>query len=424
MNIIFDLISISGIFGSKGEKLDILPPPPPFPKLGQKAKNAGYTKKMPASARKEEEKARKLEEKKRKADEARQRKENELKEKKRQELEEQKKREKKEKIFKILHGVGLVKTEKEKKELQRKKEEEKRVKELEKRRIEQGRKKIEQERIACKQDRQKAIMLKSRMAQQENQRQMELQEKISKKEEKTQQEPRRRKLREGANKEAEGAGIIDIKPERRKMSIKEHFAGLFPRIIFAKKEKRAEMSEEIPLPNKREKAQRSTTKEVEMPELMPREAEEKKCAVKEPDFLLKKEEEMPSIAKDEEEIQKAIESLRQPKRQPLLGRIFAKKVKMPEAQRRETGESPESKVEMPHVMPKTYNKIDHVEIVEAKIHKARMALMEFNFEEAKEVYIEIMKDYNSMEPKEKQEVYEDIKDLYYERKSSERFANK
>ena len=50
--------------------------------------------------------------------------------------------------------------------------------------------------------------------------------------------------------------------------------------------------------------------------------------------------------------------------------------------------------------------------------------MEFNFEEAKRIYVEIMGLYNNMEPKEKQEVYEDIKDLYYERKSAERFANK
>ena len=32
---LFSYIIISGIFGKRGESLDILPPPPPFPEIGK-----------------------------------------------------------------------------------------------------------------------------------------------------------------------------------------------------------------------------------------------------------------------------------------------------------------------------------------------------------------------------------------------------
>ena len=82
----------------------------------------------------------------------------------------------------------------------------------------------------------------------------------------------------------------------------------------------------------------------------------------------------------------------------------------------------EEKVETLEVMPRTYDKIDHVELIEEKVHKARLALMDFKFDEAKRRYIEIMKMYNELEPKKKSKVYHDIKDLYYERKSAEKFV--
>ncbi|MEK6949704.1 MAG: hypothetical protein AABX34_05790 [Nanoarchaeota archaeon] len=311
MTIIFTLITISGIFGSRDEDLDILPPPPPFPKIGSKTEEAKAAEKAT-----------------------------------------------KEKVKKREYAERIRLQEEKRKLTQRKQ------------------KKIKKEKAVGK------------------------------------------------------IWEVPIKAEKKKLSIKEQFAGLFPAISFGKKEKRMEISEELqelPLPKKKGKAQKPMALEAETPEFMPREVKEKKVTGKDPDFLLKESEmaSMPSNAKDEEEIQKAIESLRKPKRKPLLSRIFAKKEKMPKAQMTEAAYSfDESKVEMPHVMPRTYDKIDHVEIVEAKIHKARMALMEFNFEEAKRIYVEIMKAYNNMEPKEKQEVYEDIGDLYYERKSAERFANK
>ena len=80
------------------------------------------------------------------------------------------------------------------------------------------------------------------------------------------------------------------------------------------------------------------------------------------------------------------------------------------------------KIETPEVMPRTYDKIDYVELIEEKIHKARLFLMDFRFDEAKSAYIEIMRMYTELEPKKKSKVYQDIKELYYERKSAEKFA--
>jgi len=113
--------------------------------------------------------------------------------------------------------------------------------------------------------------------------------------------------------------------------------------------------------------------------------------------------------KAEEEIQKAIQGMKVKKRPSIISGLFKKK-------------PVEEKIEIPEVMPRTYDKIDHVELIEERMHKARLFLMDFKFDEAKRVYIEIMKIYNELESKKKTKVYQDIKDLYYERKSAEKFA--
>ena len=74
------------------------------------------------------------------------------------------------------------------------------------------------------------------------------------------------------------------------------------------------------------------------------------------------------------------------------------------------------------VMPSVKEKADGIWQIEEKIHKARLSLMEFKFEDAKKIYLEIMRIYNELEPKNKLKAYQDINDLYYERKSAERFA--
>ncbi|MBW2976752.1 hypothetical protein KY347_04880, partial [Candidatus Woesearchaeota archaeon] len=118
------------------------------------------------------------------------------------------------------------------------------------------------------------------------------------------------------------------------------------------------------------------------------------------------------IANAEEEIKNAIRGLKKAKKKkPALGRWF-KKIEKPV----------EEKVEIPEIMPKAEGKLDKIDLIEEKIHKARLKLMDFNFIEAKRTYIEIMKIYNSLDQKKKLKVYQDIKDLYYERKSAEKFT--
>ena len=119
------------------------------------------------------------------------------------------------------------------------------------------------------------------------------------------------------------------------------------------------------------------------------------------------------IVKAEEEIQKAISGIKKAKRPSVIQGLF---------KRKKEHVAVEEEIETPMVMPRTYDKIDYVELIEEKIHKARLDLMDFRFDDAKKVYIEIMKMYNGLEPKKKSKVYLDIKDLYYERKSAEKFG--
>ena len=125
-----------------------------------------------------------------------------------------------------------------------------------------------------------------------------------------------------------------------------------------------------------------------------------------------KETEKPVGVLEEKEIQKAIEGVKGVKKKPSIMRGLFKKREKPA----------EEKVEMPEVMPRVEGKEDSIELIEEKMHKARLALMEFKFYEAKSIYVEIMKMYNGLDPKKKLKVYQDIKDLYYERKTAEKFA--
>ena len=48
--------------------------------------------------------------------------------------------------------------------------------------------------------------------------------------------------------------------------------------------------------------------------------------------------------------------------------------------------------------------------------------MAFRFDQAKHVYMDVMSLYNQLEPKKKARAYQDVTDLYYERKSAEKYA--
>ena len=123
---------------------------------------------------------------------------------------------------------------------------------------------------------------------------------------------------------------------------------------------------------------------------------------------------------DSQEINNAVQGLkaqeRGEKKQKKGFLIFKKK---PENKQNGKKEMP---IEQPEVMPIVNEPLDEVEHLEEQIHKARLALMDFKFDEAKQIYFEIMQTYNTLDSSKQGQVYEDIKDLYYERKNAEKYG--
>ncbi|MBI2649801.1 hypothetical protein HYX04_00640 [Candidatus Woesearchaeota archaeon] len=111
------------------------------------------------------------------------------------------------------------------------------------------------------------------------------------------------------------------------------------------------------------------------------------------------------ILEAEEEIQSAIEKIKKKEKPSLFNRLFARKEK-------------ERKPEESYPTFRFHGE-DKLSIIQSDIRKARDALMRFDLETAKRSYIEAMGLYNSISPEEKAKVYQDIKDLYFERKNAE-----
>ena len=63
---------------------------------------------------------------------------------------------------------------------------------------------------------------------------------------------------------------------------------------------------------------------------------------------------------------------------------------------------------------------DNVGLIRKKISQAMTSLQRSDLDNAKKIYIGIMKTYMSLSPKEQAEIYNDIKKLYIERKSKEK----
>lgn len=105
------------------------------------------------------------------------------------------------------------------------------------------------------------------------------------------------------------------------------------------------------------------------------------------------------ILEAQEEIKSAIENIKKQEQPSFLKRLFVKKPKQ------------ESNEELPQ--------LDKISVIQNNIKKARDALMRYDMETAKASYLEIMRLYSQIKPEEQARVYNDIKDLYAERKSAE-----
>ena len=366
LRLIFNLITISGIFSKSGD-LDILPPPPPFPEIGTEYKEAKEVQKVRKQKEKELELQRRREEKEKLAEKRR-----------KEKLSEENKKRKKKKVFDFFHSKGLVKTEQEKKVLVKQKREYIKSREMAKRKEFERIRKLEEEKAR-----------EIERIRRQGEKELELQKK---KQEKERKEIEKRQQKELKLKKVKEHEVIHKEEEKPKNT----FFGK----IFGKKKDEYDLAKELeeiekitPKPVKEEKAK------LEIPELISLKAEKfgKKTAKPE------------EVIKEEDEIQKAISGMKG-KVPSIIKGLFKKK------------EVVEDKIGTPEVMPRTYDKIDYMGEIEEKMHKARLALMDFKFDRAKRVYIEIMKMYNEIEPKKKAKVYQDIKDLYYERKSAEKFG--
>jgi len=418
----FSFLVLSGIFDRGNSELDILPPPPPFPQIGGKEKEL---KEAERERRREERKRRKETEIKRIKEEKN------IRHKEREKRKKEKLREKQDIVRKkgsdtsgFLGKLGLVRTEEGKKkketdkglELRKKEEKEpmfgtlfgesevdKELKELEtltpkaqkgEKKKKEGLREIKHSIVKKKRERpgflsrlgfdrtgeeiDKLSFVRTKEEKLENVRQRQEHKKLKKIARQTRIEAKKKETDKGL--------------ELRKKEEKEPMFGT----LFGESEVDKELKELETLTPKAQKGERSKAKKIE-PDIPKTEFEREKPQ---------------EVLRSEKEIQKAIESIKEIKRErpSIVKSLFTKRRKR------------EERVERPEVMPRVEEKEDHVMLIEEKLHKSRLALMDFKFDEAKILYMYIMKLYNQLESKKKVKVYHDIKDLYYERKTAEKYA--
>lgn len=110
----------------------------------------------------------------------------------------------------------------------------------------------------------------------------------------------------------------------------------------------------------------------------------------------------------EKEIQSAIESIKKLEKQNFFSRLFSTEPKPRDYMQDARIEIKQNAVQE-----------DDISRIQKNISDARDALMNSNLEAAKRKYMEAMRIYNHIKPEEQAKVYNDIKNLYSERKNAE-----
>ena len=110
------------------------------------------------------------------------------------------------------------------------------------------------------------------------------------------------------------------------------------------------------------------------------------------------------ILEAEEEIKSAISKIKEQEKPSIFKRLFAKKDKDARLMEQPMPALPEA---------------DGISKIQDSIGKARQALLKFDLEAAKRSYIDIMRLYRNLKSEDQAKVYQDIKELYFERKSAE-----
>ena len=111
------------------------------------------------------------------------------------------------------------------------------------------------------------------------------------------------------------------------------------------------------------------------------------------------------IIEAEDEIKDAIGKIKNQEKPSLFKSLFA---------RRKSEQKPAEVQLMQEI-----REVDDISAIQNRINAARQALMGFDLETAKKKYMEAMEIYNKIRPEEQAKVYQDIKELYSERKSAE-----
>lgn len=195
-------------------------------------------------------------------------------------------------------------------------------------------------------------------------------------------------------------------------------------LVFDKKETKKKAKEE----KKRAKEERKKQKKAEK-ELAKQKRLEERQKIIEEKTAAEKEESLPElesiriekpaeIFQAEQEINKAIKELKKKQGKSLFSFLKTKKEKIP---RPEIKQEKIQKEESPENLPTLEIKgpTDEVNAIKHKIHDARTALMNFDLQKAKILYIKTMRLYQNLSPEKQARVYEQIKDLYNERMHAE-----
>ena len=194
--------------------------------------------------------------------------------------------------------------------------------------------------------------------------------------------------------------------------------------VFDKKEAKQKAKEE----KKRAKEERKKQKKAEK-ELAKQKRLEERQKIIEEKTTAEKEESLPElesikiekpaeIFQAEQEINKAITGLKKKQGKSLFSFLKTKKEKLPEPEvwpEKIPKEEPTEKLPVLEIKGPT----DEVNAIKHKIHDARTALMNFDLQKAKILYIKTMRLYQNLSPEKQAIVYNRIKDLYNERMHAE-----
>lgn len=197
--------------------------------------------------------------------------------------------------------------------------------------------------------------------------------------------------------------IVQLKKKVEKIGLKRHGKNIMPKKTASAKIKKGIPDYGINLKDEHEFAEDADTQEdnVGNPETF------EEFNFGELSKGLKKGFEKPKeILEAEEEIKGAIDKIKNRETPSFFKNLFSGKAKQ------------EQKIVKEKILPKPIN-VGNVYFIQNKINEARQMLMSLDLEGAKISYIEIMKRYNNLSSEDKAKVYQEIKELYFERKNAE-----